>query len=143
MLPKINFVLRLLVAIILLQSLYFKFSAHPEAVHIFSTLGVEPWGRLILGCFEFIIGIALLLPKTKISALFVSIGLMIGALGAHLFTPLGIVVEWDGNSDNGQLFMMAVIAFILSIISLILYCTDQQYTFGQLISKEVFKKKSI
>ena len=143
MLPKINFVLRLLVAIILLQSLYFKFSAHPEAVHIFSTLGVEPWGRLILGCFEFIIGIALLLPKTKISALFVSIGLMIGALGAHLFTPLGIVVEWDGNSDNGLLFMMAVIAFILSVISLILYCTDKQYTFGQLISKELFKKKSV
>ena len=71
------------------------------------------------------------------------VGLMIGALGAHLFTPLGIVVKWNGNSDNGQLFMMAVIAFILSIISLILYCTDEQYTFGQLISKEVFKKKSI
>ena len=143
MLPKINFVLRLIVAIILLQSLYFKFSGHPEAVHIFTTLGVEPWGRFILGFFELIVGISLLLPKTKISALFGSIGLMIGALGAHLFTPVGVVIKWNGNSDNGQLFMMALIAFILSIISLILYCTDKQYTFGQLISKELFKKKSV
>ena len=60
MLPKINFILRLIVAIILLQSLYFKFSGHPEAVHIFTTLGVEPWGRLILGFFELIVGVALL-----------------------------------------------------------------------------------
>ena len=58
MLTKITFVLRLVVSIILLQSLLFKFSGHPEAVHIFSTLGVEPWGRLGLGCIELIIGIA-------------------------------------------------------------------------------------
>ena len=143
MLPKINFVLRLIVAIILLQSLYFKFSAHPEAVHIFTTLGVEPWGRIILGCFELIVGVALLLPKTKIIALFGSVGLMIGALGVHLFTPLGIVVKWQGNSDNGQLFMMAVIAFVLSILSIIIYSASKEYTLVQLISKELFKKKSI
>ena len=56
MLSKINFLLRLIVAIIFLQSLFFKFSGHAEAVHIFTTLGVEPWGRIVLGCIELIIG---------------------------------------------------------------------------------------
>jgi putative oxidoreductase len=73
MLSKINVLLRLVVSIILLQSLYFKFSGHPEAVHIFSTLGVEPWGRYILGGIELITGIALLVPKTKITALFATV----------------------------------------------------------------------
>lgn len=139
MLSKISVLLRLVVSIILLQSLYYKFSAHSEAVHIFSTLGAEPWGRLVLGGFELIIGIALLLPKTKIRALFCTVVLMIGALGAHLFTPLGIVVKWDGNSDNGQLFVMGLIALTFSIASIIIYSKTKKYSLPKLISKEIFK----
>ncbi|MEK9612726.1 MAG: DoxX family protein [Flavobacteriaceae bacterium] len=121
MLSKINFLLRLIIAIILLQSLYFKFTGHAEAKHIFNTLGAEPWGRIILGCIELFVGITLLLPKTKFRATLVAAGLMVGALGAHLFTPLGVVIRWEGNSDNGELFIMALIALVLSIISLILH----------------------
>ena len=88
-----------------------------------------------------IIGIALLLPKTKISALFVTVGLMLGAIGSHVFTPLGIVVKWDGNSDNGQLFIMAIIALIFSFISILFYCKLKKYSLSQLVSKEVFKNK--
>jgi putative oxidoreductase len=139
MLSKINVLLRLVVSIILLQSLYFKFSGHPEAVHIFSTLGVEPWGRYILGGIELITGIALLVPKTKITALFATVFLMFGALGSHLCTPLGIVVEWDGNSDHGQLFIMAIIAFIFSLTSIILYCKIRKCSISQLIAQELFK----
>jgi uncharacterized membrane protein YphA (DoxX/SURF4 family) len=84
MFSKINFLLRLIVAIILIQSLYFKFTGHAEAVHIFSTLGVEPWGRILLTCIELIVGIALLLPKTKHIATWAALGIMIGALGTHL-----------------------------------------------------------
>jgi putative oxidoreductase len=139
MLSKINVLLRLVVSIILLQSLYFKFSGHPEAVHVFSTLGVEPWGRYILGGIELITGIALLVPKTKITALFATVFLMFGALGSHLCTPLGIVVEWDGNSDHGQLFIMAIITFIFSLTIIILYCKIRKCSISQLIAQELFK----
>ena len=134
MLTKITFVLRLVVSIILLQSLFFKFSGHPEAVHIFSTLGVEPWGRLGLGCIELIIGIAILLPKTKILALLATIILMFGAIASHLFTPLGIIVKWDGKSDNGQLFVIAIIALVFSFISILFYSKIKKCSLTQLIS---------
>jgi putative oxidoreductase len=117
---KIAFILRLLVAIILLQTLYFKFGGHPEAVHIFTTLGVEPYGRILLGCIELIVAIGLLLPKTKVKASIVCIGLMMGALGFHVFTPLGIEVKWEGNSDHGQLFLMASLSLIFKALNLLL-----------------------
>lgn len=65
MLNKLSFFLRLIVAVILLQTLYFKFGGHAEAVHIFSTLGVEPWGRIGLGCVELFVALTLLIPKTQ------------------------------------------------------------------------------
>lgn len=117
---KIDFFLRLITSIILFQSLYFKFTGHKEAVHIFSTLEVEPWGRILLGCIEFIIGVMLLLPRSKFYGVIGAIGLMIGAIGTHLFTPVGIVVQWGNKSDNGQLFGMAIVAFLCSVISFLI-----------------------
>lgn len=117
---KIEFMSRFIVAVILLQSLYFKFTAHPEAVHIFSTLEVEPWGRILLGCVELIVGLTLVLPKTKQLATIAALGLMTGAVGTHLFTAVGIVVKWGNNSDGGQLFAMGIAAFVLSLLSLFL-----------------------
>ena len=37
-----SWILRLIVAVILLQTLFFKFSAAKESIYIFSTLGAEP-----------------------------------------------------------------------------------------------------
>lgn len=108
-------ILRILVAFILLQSLYFKFGGHAEAVHIFSTLGVEPWGRLTLATIELIVGIGILIPKTHLRASFLATGLMVGAIGVHLFTPVGINVQWSGMEDNGQLFFMAIVACLASL----------------------------
>jgi hypothetical protein len=96
---KISFFLRLIVSVILLQSLYFKFGGHAQAVHVFSTLGVEPWGRNLLGSLELIVAIGLLFSKTQILASLATLGLMTGAIASHLFTPLGIEVKWDGNND--------------------------------------------
>lgn len=137
---KISFVLRLIVAIILLQTLYFKFGGHAEAVHIFTTLCVEPWGRIVLGCIELIVAIGLLIPRTQILASFASLGVLFGAIGAHLFTSLGIIVEWNGSSDGGQLFFMAVLSFSLIINHLALYCYRKKYSLSQLIKKEIIKK---
>jgi len=115
---KISFTIRFLVAIILLQSLYFKFGSHEQAIHIFSTLGVEPWGRFLIGGIELVLAIAILLPITKSIANTLTGLLMIGAIGAHLFTPLGIVVRWNGQNDGGQLFAMGVAVIILCVVQM-------------------------
>lgn len=103
------FLPRLITAIILLQTLYFKFTAHPDSVYIFSTVGMEPWGRIGSGVAELIAGILLLLPNVYVLGALLSIGVISGAIFFHL-TILGIEVHGDG----GMLFGLAVIVFILS-----------------------------
>lgn len=102
-----TWILRIAPAIILLQTLFFKFSAAPESVYIFSTLGMEPWGRILVGILELIAAILLLVPRTTLLGSILGIGLMGGAIFSHL-TKLGIVVQDDG----GELFILALIVFI-------------------------------
>jgi len=106
---------RIIPAVILLQTLYFKFTGHPDSVALFSELGAEPFGRIGIGVFELIAGLLLLIPKTTRFGAFISLGLMVGAIGSHLFV-LGI----DYNNDGGTLFFMAVIVFVFSA-SLVYY----------------------
>ena len=108
--------LRIIPAIILLQTLFFKFTAAEESVYIFSELGMEPWGRIGTGIMELVAAVLLLYPKTTAIGAFISIGLMVGAIGAH-FIKLGIEVKNDG----GLLFIYAVIVLISSITLLIIF----------------------
>ncbi|UBM59691.1 DoxX family protein [Marinilongibacter aquaticus] len=103
--------LRIAVAIIFLQTLYFKFSAHPDSVYIFSKLGVEPYGRIGLGILELITGILILIPKTAKYGMFSGLVLISGALASHL-GPLGIEIRGDG----GTLFYLAVLTFALTLV---------------------------
>src|SRR5271170_6095243 len=103
-------VLRLLAADILLQTLYFKFTAHPQSVHLFTVLGMEPWGRIGTGVLELIASILILYPRTTGYGALLGLGLMAGAIFFHL-TKLGI--KFDG--DYG-LFAYAVIVFIACAI---------------------------
>src|SRR5204863_4190069 len=112
-------ILRLLAAIILLQTLYFKFSAAPESIYIFSKIGMEPWGRIGSGIFELIAGILILVPATTVPGALLAIALMSGAIFFHL-TKLGISVQNDG----GQLFIYAVIVFVSSLALAIIYRSD-------------------
>jgi uncharacterized membrane protein YphA (DoxX/SURF4 family) len=73
-------VLRMIAAIILLQTLFFKFTASEESVYIFSQLGLEPWGRIITGIFELVASILILFPGTTFLGAVLAIGLMIGAV---------------------------------------------------------------
>ncbi|MET2985496.1 DoxX family protein [Aureibaculum conchae] len=114
MTSKIYFILRLVVAFILVQTLYFKFSAHPDSVHIFSTLGLEPYGRIGIGILELIAAILLFIPKTVWMGALLSLGIISGAIFSHL-TELGIEV----NGDGGKVFYMAIIVFVLSAIILL------------------------
>ena len=107
--------LRLLPALIMLQTLFFKFSASDESVYIFSTLGMEPWGRIGSGVMELIAAVLLLYPRTTYLGAAMGLGLMAGAIFFHL-TKLGIPVLGDG----GLLFAYALLAFIACAALLII-----------------------
>jgi uncharacterized membrane protein YphA (DoxX/SURF4 family) len=100
-------VLRIVPAVILLQTLFFKFTAAEESVYIFSKLGIEPWGRIGSGVAELVAAILILIPATTGIGAFLALGVISGAIVSHL-TVLGIEVQGDG----GQLFIYALIVFI-------------------------------
>jgi putative oxidoreductase len=108
--------LKLVVAIILLQTLYFKFTAHAASVHIFTELGIEPWGRITLGIVELIVSILVLWPKTAHIGMLLSFLVILGAIGSH-FLVLGINVM----SDCGSLFLLAIIVAIASLIYIVMH----------------------
>jgi uncharacterized membrane protein YphA (DoxX/SURF4 family) len=122
-LTVVFWILRLLAAVILLQTLFFKFSASEESVYIFSTIGMEPWGRIGTGIMELISAILILIPGTTAFGALLAIGLMSGALFFH-FTTLGIEVK----GDNGLLFIYALLVLISSAI-LLFVCRSQLRTF--------------
>ena len=105
-----SWVLQLIVAGILLQTLFFKFTGAEESVYIFSTLGLEPWGRIGSGVAELVAAALLLTPATVPLGAVLSIGVISGAIGSHL-TVLGIEVKGDG----GLLFGLAVTVLVLSV----------------------------
>lgn len=111
-----SWIFSILAALILLQTLFFKFSASPESVAIFSQLGVEPWGRVLTGILELIASILLLVPKTRPFGAVTAIGLMAGALGAHVF-----VIGIESQGDGGYLFFLAISVLIASLIVLIIH----------------------
>ncbi len=110
---KLPLLLRIVVAIILIQTLRFKFTAHPDSVYIFTKVGLEPYGRIITGITELIAGILLFVPKAIWVGATLTLGIIGGAIMMHL-TRLGLEV----NNDGGVLFITAVITFILSAIIL-------------------------
>ncbi|MFN0085822.1 MAG: DoxX family protein [Blastocatellia bacterium] len=117
----ISWLLRLTVAVILLQTLFFKFTGAPESVYIFTRLGLEPWGRIGSGVVELFAAVLLLIPSTVTIGAILSLGVISGAIMSHL-TRLGIVViNSDGTSDGGLLFALALVVFFGSAIVLLLH----------------------
>lgn len=104
---------KLTVAGILLQTLFFKFSGAAESVYIFQTLGVEPFGRIGSGVIEVIAAVLILWPKKAWLGALMALMTMVGAVVSHLFV-LGIEVQNDG----GTLFILAIITLLCSVIVL-------------------------
>lgn len=123
----ISWVLRLVAAFIMLQTLYFKFTAQPESIYIFSQVGMEPWGRIGTGVAELIASVLLLIPATIAIGALLAIGVMMGAIIVHLLF-LGIEVQ----GDHGQLFAYAVIVLVSSAILLVMH-RDQLIKYRALI----------
>lgn len=102
---------RIVAAVILLQTLFFKFTASEESVYIFSTLGMEPFGRIGSGIGELVAAILILIPRTTLLGALMGLGIISGAIAAHVFV-LGIEVK----GDNGLLFYLALIVLLCCAI---------------------------
>lgn len=115
----ISWACQLTAAAILGQTLFFKFTGAPESRYIFSTLGLEPWGRIGTGVAELIAVVLLLYPKTSVLGAVLAVGLMGGAIMSHL-TKLGIEVQ----GDHGLLFKLAVTVLLASLIIVVIRRRD-------------------
>jgi uncharacterized membrane protein YphA (DoxX/SURF4 family) len=113
-----SWVLQLVAAVVLFQTLFFKFTGAKESVYIFSTLGLEPWGRIGSGVVELIASILLVIPATVAVGALLSLGVISGAIFSHL-TKLGIALP--AVNDRGELFTLAVVVFICSAAVLVLH----------------------
>ncbi len=114
-LAMLSWALQLIAAAILFQTLFFKFAAAEESVYIFTTLGLEPAGRIGSGIAELVACVLLLIPRTVPFGAVMSLGVISGAIMGHL-TKLGIVVKNDG----GLLFVLALIVFVCSLAILVI-----------------------
>ena len=115
-LSVLSWVLRLAAAGILLQTLFFKFTAAPESVYIFTKVGLEPWGRIASGVVELIAALLILSPRLTWLGSTIAVGVMAGAILSHL-TLLGIEVQ----GDKGLLFALALVVFVAAAINLFLH----------------------
>lgn len=115
----LSWALRITAAVILVQTLFFKFTAAPESVYIFTKVGAEPWGRIGSGIVELIAAVLLLSPRFTWLGSIISLGVMAGAIFSHLMV-LGIEVQ----GDKGLLFSLAIIVFVASALNLVLHRAD-------------------
>jgi putative oxidoreductase len=114
----VSWILQLVAAVILFQTLFFKFTGAKESVYIFSSLGIEPWGRIGSGVVELIASVMLVIPATVALGAVLSLGVISGAIFSHL-TKLGIALP--AVDDRGELFALAVAVFICSAAVLFLH----------------------
>lgn len=96
----------LVAAGIMLETLFFKFTAAPESVYIFRKMGTEPWMRWVQGIWELLAAIGLLWPSKRWAGGVLTTGAMAAAILSHM-TWLGYSVQ----SDHGLLFCMALVTF--------------------------------
>ena len=101
---------RLVTAVILLQTLYFKFTGAPESIAIFTKMGMEPWGRYGTGIVELVASLLLLMNSTAKFGALLSVGTMSGAIASHLF-----IIGIESQGDGGYLFMLACVVMVCSL----------------------------
>ncbi|TGK20414.1 DoxX family protein [Leptospira stimsonii] len=110
---RILICLRILVAFIFLQTLFFKFTGAPESVAIFSKLNSEPWGRIGTGILELLASILLFVPGFGWSGAFLGAALMFGAILSHIF-----VIGIEQENDGGFLFFLALTSATICLLLL-------------------------
>ena len=116
-----SWILQLVAAVILFQTLFFKFTGAKESIYIFSTVGMKPWGRIGSGVVELIASVMLVIPATVTVGAIISLVTISGAIFFHL-TKLGIALP--AVNDRGELFALAVVVFVVSLAILFIRRTE-------------------
>lgn len=111
----IIFLIKLIISIIFLQTLWFKFSSHEDSVYIFNKMHLEPFGRYILGVIELIFSLLLLVKRYSFYSAIILFIIILGAIFSHIFI-LGIEI----NNDSGSLFYTAITTSLL-LSTIIIY----------------------
>lgn len=136
------------IAIVFVQSLFFKFSNSFETQHIFGTIGewmsgigflefaaagFAAYGGYTIGTIELIASVLLLLRKTQALGAAIAFAVISGAIFFHLFTPLGVsvIINEAGDRDGGQLFAMAVLVWLCSLAIMGLRRSELLSVFGR------------
>lgn len=109
----VTWILRIVSAVILLQTLFFKFGGAEESIAIFSQLSEQALGdpkheamlRIGTGVMELIAALLILTPKISHWGALLSVGLMLGAIMSHV-----LFLGYD------SLFALAVVVFVSSLI---------------------------
>lgn len=108
-------IIAIIIALLILQTLFYKFTAAPESVYIFEKIGLGAVGRIGIGIIELITAVLLVNKKTSLIGAILSVGVISAAIFFHL-TILGIEVM----NDKGLLFYMAIAVFVLSVLILMI-----------------------
>ena len=102
----VTWICSLIAAGIMIETLFFKFTAAPESVYIFSKMGTDPWMRWVQGLWELTASLGLLLPRLRWAGGILTTGAMAAAILSHM-TWLGYSIQ----GDHGLLFTMALVTF--------------------------------
>lgn len=118
----VTWIFRIALAALYLMMSLPKFSGQEITVHIFTSLGVEPWGRILTGMIEVTVFALVLLPKTTVYGAILSLGVISGAILSH-FAILGLVVKNASGSvnDGGEIFITALIILALTLVNLFIH----------------------
>ena len=112
----VSWICTLIAAGIMIETLFFKFSAAPESVYIFSKMGTEPWMRWVQGLWELAASICLLIPALRWAGGILTTGAMLAAILSHM-TWLGYAIQ----GDHGLLFSMALVTFTCGFTVMVLH----------------------
>ncbi len=129
----VSWIAQIIAILILGQSLYFKFTAHAESVAIFTDIGMEPNGRILIGVIELIACLLLLRHASAHYGALLGACIMGGAVVGH-FTQIG----WEG--DRGQLGLMAVLVWVCC--SIVLYIRRMDLPFLKTALEESKQSKA-
>jgi hypothetical protein len=127
---RVSWLLQGVVAVILLQTLFFKFTAAEESVYIFRTLGAEPWGRVGSGIAELVVAGLLLTSRFAVIGALGALAVIAGAIMSHLLF-LGLEVQGDG----GLLFGLALTVFAAS--AAIVFLRRAELTFAKAMVRKL------
>ena len=132
-----SWVLQITAAFILGQTLFFKFTGAEETKALFEVLGAEPWGRYASGVMELIAVVLLLIPRTSVVGAMLALGVILGAIGAHL-TKLGISIDPVALGNEAleplagpMLFVMAVVVLVCSVSVIVIRRNEIPFVGGR------------